>query len=377
MNFAHLHLLLNHFPVVGFILGFGLFAASFVGAGRNLDLRRAGLLVFAVTGFLTIPTYLTGTGAQDMLNRGGDEVVSALIERHEGAAFLGLWSVMLTGALSLHGLWLSHIRPRAAAGNSIAVLLCCLVTVGLLARTGNTGGDVRHPEVRMSQEGTVVETGISALVHAFEPVPDRVTALMVASKWWWAFMMSMHFVGLSLVLGVIGILDLRILGFSKQLPVAPLQMFLPWAIVGLGINVVTGMLAFMGMPEYLHLRLRILVQDCRSHAGVVERRRVLPDGHLRAHTASRPWRGRAMGGQGRVRQFAGPVVCGDCRGPLYPAVPGHHLGGFQVNLSRLSPHDKPGVIRGRSTSTRLSSPAEAWSSVARDGAWPVRRRTRV
>jgi hypothetical protein len=250
MNFAHLHLLLNHFPVIGFILGFGLFASSFVGGGRNLDLRRAGLLVFAVTGFLTIPTFLSGTGAQDMLNRGGDEAVSALIERHEGAAFLGLWSVMLTGALSLHGLWLSHVRPRAAAGNSMAVLLCALVTIGLLARTGNTGGDIRHPEMRISQEGTVVETGISALVHAFEPVPDRVTALMVASKWWWAFMMSMHFVGLSLILGVIGILDLRILGFSKQIPVAPLQRFLPWAIVGLGINIVTGMLAFMGMPEY-------------------------------------------------------------------------------------------------------------------------------
>jgi uncharacterized membrane protein len=250
MNFAHLHLLLNHFPVIGTILGFGLFAASFIGSGRNLDLRRAGLLVFAVTGFLTIPAYLTGAGAQDMLNRSGDEVVSTLIDRHEGAAFLGLWSVMLLGALALLGLWISHVRPRAATSNSIAVLLCSLVAVGLLARTGNTGGDIRHPEVRITQQGTVVETGISSLVHAFEPDPDNVTGLMIASKWWWAFMMSMHFIGLSLVLGVIGVLDLRILGFAKQLPVGPLQRFLPWAILGLGINIVTGMLAFMGMPEY-------------------------------------------------------------------------------------------------------------------------------
>src|SRR5688500_15915779 len=182
MNFAHLHLLLNHFPVIGTIVGFGLFAASFVGGGRNLDLRRAGLLVFAVTGFLTIPTYLTGTGAQDMLNRSRDEVVATLIERHEGAAFLGLWAVMLLGALALLGLWLSHVRPSAARANSIAVLFCSLLAVGLLARTGNTGGDIRHPEVRITQQGTVVETGISSLVHAFEPDPNRVTNLMVASK---------------------------------------------------------------------------------------------------------------------------------------------------------------------------------------------------
>lgn len=39
VNFAHLHLLLNHFPIIGTIVGLALFLVSFV--GNNKDLRRA------------------------------------------------------------------------------------------------------------------------------------------------------------------------------------------------------------------------------------------------------------------------------------------------------------------------------------------------
>ena len=204
--------------------------------------------MFAVTAFVTIPAFLSGIGAQQML--AGDPAVSALIERHEGAALLTLWVVEITGALAMIALWQSYIRPQPARSNVIAILLCSIVTMGLLARTGNTGGDIRHPEVWRGQNATVTEGTIGAVVHALEPTPDRFTDAMVASKWWWAFMMSMHFIGLSLLIGVIGILDLRLLGFAKQLPVEPLHRLLPWALAGLGINVVSGMLAFMGMPEY-------------------------------------------------------------------------------------------------------------------------------
>lgn len=74
--------------------------------------------------------------------------------------------------------------------------------------------------------------------------------LMVESKWWWAFMMDMHFIGLTLLAGVIGALDLRMLGFTKELPIAPLHRLVPWAIAGFCINLVTGVLAFIGMPLF-------------------------------------------------------------------------------------------------------------------------------
>jgi hypothetical protein len=68
------------------------------------------------------------------------------------------------------------------------------------------------------------------------------------SNWIWPILEDLHFIGLILILGAIGLLNLRILGFLKQLPVAPLHRFIPWGIAGVFINVVTGILFFIGMP---------------------------------------------------------------------------------------------------------------------------------
>jgi len=109
----------------------------------------------------------------------------------------------------------------------------------------------RHPasEVGRGENATVTEGNIGAVVHAFEPTPEKFTDAMVASKWWWAFMMSMHFIGLSLLIGVIGILDLRLIGFAKQLPVEPLHRLFPWALAD-WVSRVDGHVGLHGMPEY-------------------------------------------------------------------------------------------------------------------------------
>ncbi len=247
MSLAYLHLLLNHFPIIGTIIGLGLFLLSFF--EKNGDpMRRASLIVFAAIALLTIPTFCSGVGAQEINREPG--VSTALIERHEGAAMLALWFMEATGALALIGLWQSHRIARPARWTVWAVLLLSLVTVGLMARTGNTGGDIRHPESRSSQGATVSEGPVGSVVHLFEPTPRKFTDAMVNSRWWWAFMMDVHFIGLALLIGTIGVLDLRIMGFGKQMPIAPVHRFVLWAMAGFGMNVVTGMLAFIGMPTY-------------------------------------------------------------------------------------------------------------------------------
>ena len=72
--------------------------------------------------------------------------------------------------------------------------------------------------------------------------------LMIANKYWWAFLMDMHFIGLTMLVGTVGLFDLRMLGVGKALPIAPLHRLVPWAIAGFCINLVTGCLAFIGMP---------------------------------------------------------------------------------------------------------------------------------
>ena len=260
MNFPHLHLLLNHWPIIGTFIGFGLFVASFF--KNNNDLRRPSLIIFAAIALLTIPAFLSGIGAQAMIKR--DPGVSlVLTQRHEGSALLALWFMLATGALALVGLWQSQRASHPARWNVAALLVFSTLTVGLMVRTGNTGGDIRHPEIRPGQGATVTEGRFGSIVHVFEPDPKTFTSIVAYSKWVTAVLMDLHFVGLALIIAMVGILDLRIMGFAKEIPIAPLHRFMPWAMAGLGINIVTGMLTYMGSPEYYNFDaafwLKILV----------------------------------------------------------------------------------------------------------------------
>ncbi len=59
--------------------------------------------------------------------------------------------------------------------------------------------------------------------------------------------------GLALLMGIVGVLDLRMLGMAKELPLGPLQRLMPWAILGFVINLITGFLFFTGDPaQYIH-----------------------------------------------------------------------------------------------------------------------------
>jgi uncharacterized membrane protein len=247
VNLAHWHLLLNHFPIIGSIIGLGLFLASFV--GENKDLRRASFIVFTGIGFLSIGTFLTGFGAQAMIT-GKPGISDAMIQRHEGSAMLTIWFIEITGALSAVGLWQYHRRKQPAHWTVTAVLIASILTVGLVARTGNTGGEITHPWVRDNPTATTVTEGpIGSVLSHFEPTPEQFSGFIIDNKWLWAFLMAVHFIGLAMIVGTVGLLDLRMMGFLKQLPMAPVHRFMPWAMAGLAANILTGLLAFIGQPE--------------------------------------------------------------------------------------------------------------------------------
>ncbi len=246
MNFAHLHLLLNHFPIVGTIVGVTLFVISFF--GKNGDLKRASLIIFSAVALISIPAFLSGVAAQERIHN-NPGVSAALIQRHEGAAMLALLFMEFTGALSLIGLWQSYRVSRPARWNLMAVLLFSLLTVGLMTRTGNTGSEISHPEIRESQGTTVTEGTLGTIVRYFEPSPEKVSQAMTFSTLWWGCVMALHFIGLALFAATVGVLALRIMGFVKELPIAPLHRLVPWGLAGLGINIVTGILAFIGQTQ--------------------------------------------------------------------------------------------------------------------------------
>ena len=48
--------------------------------------------------------------------------------------------------------------------------------------------------------------------------------------WIWPLCETLHFMGMALLVGIVGVLDLRLLGVAKGLPVSPLSKLLPWGL---------------------------------------------------------------------------------------------------------------------------------------------------
>ncbi len=66
--------------------------------------------------------------------------------------------------------------------------------------------------------------------------------------WVWPVAEIFHFIGLSLLLGSMLIVDLRLMGFFRQITIETTHKLLPWAIAGFTINLITGVLFLFGDP---------------------------------------------------------------------------------------------------------------------------------
>jgi hypothetical protein len=76
-----------------------------------------------------------------------------------------------------------------------------------------------------------------------------VSKAMTLSPLLWPLCETLHFVGLALLIGGAGLIDLRLMGLLKSVPVAAVMQVRKWAALGVAINVVTGVLFFVGAPD--------------------------------------------------------------------------------------------------------------------------------
>jgi uncharacterized membrane protein len=73
------------------------------------------------------------------------------------------------------------------------------------------------------------------------------------SPWGWPIAESLHFLGLCLLIGTVGIFDLRMLGFASEISLKELHKLVPIGVAGYLLNVSTGIMFLSSAPDqYLY-----------------------------------------------------------------------------------------------------------------------------
>jgi hypothetical protein len=238
MNAPHLHLILNHVPTVGTAIALGLLLLSLL--RRQEALTRVSLEVFYILALITLPAYLSGVATGLQLEQLPDISVDAIHKHHDGA-LVGFGLMLLTGLASWLGLWQWRRSSRPSGINTGIVLVLALLTLTTMAGTATMGGEIRHPE--MMPEGAAPTAGPTWISAAY------VQALVTDHTWLWPSLEALHFIGLWLLFGAVLLVNLRMLGMMKAVPFSALHRMLPWAVLGLGINIVSGMMWVISTPE--------------------------------------------------------------------------------------------------------------------------------
>lgn len=144
-NLAHLHIAINHVPVV---LVPAALAAFVVAAWRkSAAVLRTGIVLAWVAGLFAVASYLSGDPAADLVmaaEKAQEKTLDPIVGAHDDAAGWALGASVLLAAAGLWG-W-----RRGGLGGEVTIPLLVLSTLGsgILFRTALLGGQIRHPEAR-------------------------------------------------------------------------------------------------------------------------------------------------------------------------------------------------------------------------------------
>lgn len=145
LSMAHIHLLVNHFPIIGSIFVLVLFIVALI--FKNGFLQKLSLWFLAGIAIITAVAYISGDKTKSVV-QGLPQTSDTMIALHEQAARYGLIIMFIAGVVSLGGILLYSKRPVLPAYLRIFVLVLLLASIAVMIYIGYLGGQIMHPEIR-------------------------------------------------------------------------------------------------------------------------------------------------------------------------------------------------------------------------------------
>jgi uncharacterized membrane protein len=156
MTDAHLHLVVNHFPIIGTIFGLGILISGMV--LKSNTTKNIAYVLFIVSAVFAFLSMYTGEGAEEMVEDFPNIGKKIIHDHEELAEKLALITYVL-GLISIGGLY-TNIKNHAKA-NLVSYLAIVVAIVGVILakEVGTSGGEIRHTEIR-ENAGSLSAVGI-------------------------------------------------------------------------------------------------------------------------------------------------------------------------------------------------------------------------
>jgi uncharacterized membrane protein len=154
MNDAHLHMVVNHFPIIGTILAIGILIAGLF--TKNNGIKNTSYFLFILAAIFGALSMGTGEGAEELVKDLPDVGWKIIHEHEEIAEKLALLLYVL-GLLSVVALYLNFKKNAKEKMVSFIILGVALVSLVVVQKVGTSGGEIRHTEIRENSQNTSAE----------------------------------------------------------------------------------------------------------------------------------------------------------------------------------------------------------------------------
>jgi hypothetical protein len=145
----YIHVLLNHLPIYGTILGALALAISLVLRSRAAQITA--LILTLIAGASAYPVFVTGQRAYKTIRGTSDDAGAEWLDEHMDRAEKAIGAFYFLAVLALAGLLMPVKWPKTGAPLTAVTLAVAVLCAGIAIYIAQAGGQVRHPEFRKSE----------------------------------------------------------------------------------------------------------------------------------------------------------------------------------------------------------------------------------
>lgn len=156
MNTAHFHLVINHLPIFGLLIGILTLVAGLLLKKAEVKLTALGILIFSA--IASIFAFYSGEGAEEVVEHIAG-ISKSLIHDHEELAESFFTFTLIIGAIAIVAFIAEIKKWKFARYLIILVLILSISDIVLAKFVGTSGGEIRHTEIRSDSKVIHLEDG--------------------------------------------------------------------------------------------------------------------------------------------------------------------------------------------------------------------------